>query len=46
MRNIVLAFSYLNSEHYEALERILQGLDFVYSYKIERKQKLCGNQID
>lgn len=46
MRNIVLFFSYLDSEYYEALYSKQQGLDFVYSYKTERRQELCGNQID
>lgn len=46
MRNIVLVFSYLDSERYEALYSKPQGLDFVYSYKTERRQKLCRNQMD
>lgn len=46
MKNIVIAFSYLYSEYEIALDSIQQGLDFVYSYKIERKRTLCINQIN
>ncbi|MDE7432366.1 MAG: hypothetical protein K2N34_10705 [Lachnospiraceae bacterium] len=46
MKNIVIAFSYLYSDFEIALDSIHQGLDFVHSYKIERKRKLCINQIN
>lgn len=46
MKNIISAFCYLNSEQYEALYSVQQGLDFMYFYKIERRRKLCGCQMD
>lgn len=46
MKNMILAFRYLNSERYEALYGIQQGLAFIHFYKIERRRKLCGCQMD
>lgn len=46
MKNIVMDLSYFYSENTQALYSIQQGLDFVYSFKIERKHQLCGNRIN
>lgn len=40
MKNMILDFRYLNSERYEALYGIQQGLDFIHFYKDRAKVKI------
>ncbi len=40
MKNMILDFRYLNSERYEALYGIQQGLDFIHFYKDRAKMKI------